>query len=308
MANRILIAGNAEYGSLAVVRALQAAGYTPWLAADKPRTYAARSRVTAGTVSVHDPELDSERFVREVAAAAARLSVVAVLPGGESYLLALAGRDADFAGVALGAPSRENVERATDKELLTKLSAAAGLRTPPTAKVTSDDSAAIGTFGFLAIVKPRRNWIQDSGEHGLSAHSMSYHKVSCVSSDEEARRALKTLPGGEGLVQEYIPGQLISVVGVSWGGRTLLRVASSSDPDLAAAMWRKRLRGNNTAGLEARAGHRPLAAGYQLEWSVPGTVRPQPGWRALPDRSQPAHLRHARARGRRRSGPAGHLG
>jgi hypothetical protein len=56
------------------------AGYTLWLAADKPGTYAARSRVTTGTVSVHDPELDSERFVREVATAAARLSVVAVLP------------------------------------------------------------------------------------------------------------------------------------------------------------------------------------------------------------------------------------
>jgi predicted ATP-grasp superfamily ATP-dependent carboligase len=201
-----------------MVRALQAAGYAPWLAADKPGTYAARSRVTAGTVSVHDPELDSERFVREVAAAAARLSVVAVLPGGESYLLALAGRDADFAGVAFGAPSRESVQRATDKELLTELSAAARLRIPPTAKVTSDDSATVGRFGFPAIVKPRRNWILHSDEPGLSAHPMGYHKVRCVSSDEEARSTLKTFPFGEGLVQKYIPGQLISVVGVSWGG------------------------------------------------------------------------------------------
>jgi predicted ATP-grasp superfamily ATP-dependent carboligase len=208
----VLLVGNTGYGVLAAVRALHAAGYAPWLAVDEPGTYAARSRVTAGTVAVPDAGSDPEGFIRELAAAAARLSVAAVLPSLETHFLALAGREADFAGIALGTPPREVVERAIDKGLLTEFTSAAGLRTPPTVKAVCGDDEAVDTFGFPAIVKPPRSWIR--GVDGVvSRYSSRY-----VCNKQEAEEALEALPGKEGLVQKYIPGQLTSCSGVSWEG------------------------------------------------------------------------------------------
>lgn len=54
----ILVVGNGQYGVLAAVRALRAAGYPPSLSVSKPETYAGLSRAKAGTVPVPDPDLD----------------------------------------------------------------------------------------------------------------------------------------------------------------------------------------------------------------------------------------------------------
>ena len=214
----ILLAGNAEYAAIAAVRALRAAGYAPWLAVDERGTYAARSRATAGTALVPDPKSDGEGFVREVAAAAARFSVAAVLPGGESYLHALAGRQDDFKGMILGTPSRARVHRATDKALLPDIADAAGLRTPPTVRVSRSDSETVGVYGFPAILKPVRNWIRNPDESASADYYMRYHSVRCVADREEAEQVLKTLPDGEAYVQPHVLGQLVSIVGVSWEG------------------------------------------------------------------------------------------
>lgn len=208
----ILLVDDGYYGSLAAVRALRAAGYTPWLAVTEPGSYAARSRAAAGTVSVPDPGFDGEGFVRKLASAAAQLSVAAVLPSGESHFLALAGRDADFAGIAFGAPSRESVDRATDKDLLPELAAAAGLQTPPTTRAVRGDRQTVGTFGFPAIVKPLRSRIRNP-DGTVSACSARY-----VSSERAAEEVLETFPDGNGLIQPYISGKLTSVSGVSWEG------------------------------------------------------------------------------------------
>ena len=219
----VLLAGNDQYGALAALRALRAAGYAPWLAIDEPGTYVGRSRAAAGVVSVPNPALDSEGFVRELAAAAARLPVAAVLPSTESHLLVLAGREADFPGIALGVPSRESVDRATDKELLLELAAAAGLQTPPTKKVVRDDSEALATFGFPAIIKPLRSRIRNSQDGRITAYSASY-----VSSRQAGEEALEALPHGEGLLQPYTPGTLCSVSGVSWEGELVCAQHQSS--------------------------------------------------------------------------------
>jgi predicted ATP-grasp superfamily ATP-dependent carboligase len=207
----ILLADNNTYGVLAVVRALHAAGYAPWLAGQDTRTYAARSRTTAGTIPVPDPTVDGEGFVRELAAAAVRLSAAAVLPSEDSHLMALAGREADFASTALGASSWQSVERANDKELLAQLGAAAGLRTPPTKKVMRGDTAAVGTFGFPAVIKPLRSRVRNP-DGTVSARSARFVLA------EQAKDAVNSLPDEGGLVQPYIPGPIISIAGVSWKG------------------------------------------------------------------------------------------
>ena len=219
----VLLAGDPNYGLLTTVRALRAAGYAPWLAVSEPeRTYAARSQATAGTVLVRDPDLDGEGFVRDLTTAAARLSVAAVLPSTETHLLALAGHEADFAGIAFGIPARERVEWATDKALLPELAAGAGLQTPPTTKVARGDTETLRTFGFPAIVKPLRSRIWNP-DVTVSAHPAHY-----VSSEQAAEEALETLPGAKGLVQPYIPGQLTSVAGVSWEGELVCALHQAS--------------------------------------------------------------------------------
>ncbi len=75
--------------------------------------YTARSRATAGTVSMPDAGSD-EGFLRKLAAAV-RFSITAVLPSAEVHFLAPAGREADLLGITLGTRSRDSVERATDK-------------------------------------------------------------------------------------------------------------------------------------------------------------------------------------------------
>ena len=74
-----------------------------------PSAYAARSRDTAGTVAVPDAGPDPEGFVAALAEAARAAWVAAVLPGTETTLTALAGREADFPdGVVLAVPPRES--------------------------------------------------------------------------------------------------------------------------------------------------------------------------------------------------------
>ena len=208
---RVLFAGNDMYAVLAAVRALRAAGYAPWLAVNQAGTYAGRSRTIVGTVSVPDPASDREEFVRACAAAAEALSVSAVLPSEETHLLALAGREGDFPGIAFGVPSRESVELATNKGLLPELAAAAMVRTPPTMFVRGD-STTVGSYGFPAVVKPLRTWIPRPDG------TMSYHSVCYVTTEQAAEEAIKNLPSGEGLVQLYISGKNVSVSGVSWEG------------------------------------------------------------------------------------------
>lgn len=214
---RVLLAVDDFYSNLAAVRALRAAGYEPWLAVDRSGTYAARSRAAVGIVRVPDPAFDREGFARELADAARRLSVAAVLPGAETHLLTLAGREADFAGIAFGVPPREKVERAIDKNLLPELADAAGLRTPPTLEAAFDDGDVLEKFGFPAIVKPRRSRLRaPDGTFSPSSRR--------VSTRREAEGILEALPGGRGLLQPNIPGALAGVSGVAWEGEIVCAV------------------------------------------------------------------------------------
>ena len=255
----VLLIQDGLYGAIAAVRALRAAGYAPWLAVDKPGGYARRSWAKAGIVPVPDPRFDLGGFVCGLANAG--IPVATVLPGGEPYLLALAGHEDDFPGIALGVPSREILERATDKELLAKLAGTAGLRTPPTAKVALGASETVGEFGFPAIVKPRRSWIR-SADGTLSAYSAHY-----VSDPGQADAALQSLPDGEGLVQPYIPGQLVSIAGVSWKGELQCAMHQAS-----IRIWPLR------AGISAYA--ETIPANAKLEEGVSRLLRAI-GWSGL---------------------------
>ena len=256
----VLLANDSFYSVLAVVRALRAAGYAPWLAVSEPGTFAARSRAKAGTVSVPDPALDGEGFVRALATAAARLRVAVVLPTAEHHLPILAGRNVDFGGIPLGVPSGETVARATDKALLSDLAQVSGLRTPSTREVGPGDSDKVLSVGLPAIVKPSRSWIR-AADGTASRYYARYVP------EGQVEETLDGLPDGKGLVQPYIHGTLYSISGISWEGElvcTLHQVSVRRWPVLVGGSAYARTVGRHT-GLER--GVRSLVGA--LGWSGP---------------------------------------
>jgi len=197
---------------LAAVRALRKGGYEPWLAMSVPSAFAARSRATAGTVPVPDAGPDPEGFVRAMAEAAERLRVAVVLPGTETSLTVLAGRQSDFPdGVVLGVPPREVVERAVDKQLLAELSAAAGLKIPETRTVAHGD---IDGIAYPAVVKPVTSSVRVDDTVRLGW-------VRKIDTAAELRAALEWMPGDALLVQPFLDGALSAACGVFWDGKLL---------------------------------------------------------------------------------------
>lgn len=228
-AERLLYLGDEYYASLATVRALRAAGYEPWLLAVRGLpTYAERSRATAGTIRVPPPGAGADAFVAAVAAAAAEVRAAAVMPGTEAALNALAGRDADFGGAALGAPPPETLARATDKARLAELAAGAGLRTPPTV----DAPAA---REFPAVVKPARSTVR------AGAATLDLPPARTVGDAAELAAFLAEAPDAHFIAQPFLRGSLRAVAGVAWQGRVVCsahqRALRIHPPDCGASAY-----------------------------------------------------------------------
>ena len=222
MPERVLLVGDEYYASLAAVRALRSGGYEPWLAVSKPRTYAERSRRTAGTVLVPAPDAGPERLVEAVAREARRLEVAAVLPGMEPALLALAGRrDAFPAGMAVGICSPETVARATDKSALPELAAAAGLATPTTVVFEGGDVERVrDELVFPAVVKP----VRSTRAAGEQTEVMPRGLDRRLESFDELVLALEEAPPGSWVAQPFLEGELEAVSGVAWEGEVVSSV------------------------------------------------------------------------------------
>jgi predicted ATP-grasp superfamily ATP-dependent carboligase len=209
---RVLVPDDDFTAVLAAVRALRKGGYEPWLAMSVPSAFAARSRATAGTVPVPDAGPDPEGFVKALAEAADRLRVAAVVPGTETSLTVLAGREADFPdGVVLGVPPREIVERAVDKSLLAELASDAGMKVPETHTVAR---AHVDGITYPAVVKPVTSSVLVDGAVRLGW-------VRKIGSAAELRAALEWMPGDALIVQPFLDGTLSASCGVFWEGELL---------------------------------------------------------------------------------------
>jgi predicted ATP-grasp superfamily ATP-dependent carboligase len=214
----LLVTGGDEIGVLGAVRGLRAAGHTTWVQARSPGSYAGRSRAAAGTIVAPDPRSDPAGFASSLAAAAERLGVAAVLPGTEAGLVALAPRAESFpAGVALGVPEVDVVERATSKEVLAELAGRVGLRMPPTTRlsVSAFENGASAPLELPAVVKPLRS------DTPLPGGGLLHDAPRLVHSLSELGAALSTTATGEALIQPYLPGEIYGVCGVAWKGHTV---------------------------------------------------------------------------------------
>lgn len=203
------------------MRGLRAAGYAPIAALVSEDALALRSRAPVAKVMVPDAAADPAGHQRALVRVAEVHGAVAVLPGTEASLRALADHGGSFgSNVAVGAPASDVVERATDKSELAQLAAHAGLRTPPTREVAS---AAAYDGPFPAIVKPHTS---------ISADPLGQlHQVTVarVADRRELTEALAAVPGATALVQPFVPGRLRTVNGVAWQGRVVCSVHKRSD-------------------------------------------------------------------------------
>jgi predicted ATP-grasp superfamily ATP-dependent carboligase len=244
----VILTGGENAGTLAAGRALRAAGFDPWnlVTGNADLNLLARSRACAGSLSGPDPAGHPQGFVRGLVDAAERLAAVAVMPGTETAMLALAGTEAKFPDqVAVGACSLEATESALAKEGVARIAEAVGLDTPRWEIV--QDGGWDGEFP--CVVKPPRSEMR-APDGSLVRHSVQY-----VRNSTELERALEKLPDHRGLVEEYIPGQLHAIAGVFWGGRMVCAVHHAAD-----RIWRPR------CGVMAYA--RTIPPDHELETRV----------------------------------------
>jgi len=226
--SRLLLTADDGTGSLAAVRALRAGGFEPWVATWWKSSYAVRSRAAAGIVEVPDPELDSDRFVSALADAVSVHSLAAVLPGTEPSLRVLAGREDAFSpGVVVGTCPPPVVTRATDKLALAQLASSAGLETPPTLALTpSELGRRSDELEYPLVVKPLTSFTS-SREGGLQRTP-----VRVASSPSELQEIIDGSDGERRLIQPYLTGELMAVVGVSWHGEVVC-----SSHQVARRIW-----------------------------------------------------------------------
>ena len=213
---RVIITEDAPaYGVLACLRALRSGGYEPWVAITGPSSYAARSRARGGTITVPDPAGDAAGYAERLAEAAADVGAVALLPGTDQALVALAGRESLFPDeVAVGTCSAATVRRATDKSQLARLGWEAGLPAPPS-RIISVDDAQNGSLPYPNVIKPLRTVSAGAGGQLISVG------VRRVVNSTDLRRAIESMPGTRWLVQPYLAGDLEAAVGVAWRGHVV---------------------------------------------------------------------------------------
>jgi predicted ATP-grasp superfamily ATP-dependent carboligase len=221
---RHLLAGDQNLASLSALRALQAAGHEVWLVHWQTETYATRSRAKAGAIRVPVPSLDPEGFVDALVAAAVELRPATILPGGESSLVALAGREADFpADVVVGTFPPDLVRRATDKNAVAEVAKAAGLASPETEIVDREELRdRAEKLRYPLVLKAARSLVSDA------KGALTRVETQRVDSSDDLFGAMDSLKSSPILVQKYIPGALESVCGVAWRGRLVCSLLQES--------------------------------------------------------------------------------
>jgi predicted ATP-grasp superfamily ATP-dependent carboligase len=212
------VSGDEFHASLALVRALRAGGYLPYLAVTLHGTYASRSRAVAAVIYVPHAEDSPGEFVEGLARAAAKLEINAILPGTEASLIALASRSESLP-CRLGAPGSAVVDLATDKQRVLALAPHFGLDTPPsTVAAPTELAAQAEKIDYPAILKPTHTRL------ALENSRLAYYKARRVGAAEELRAALEELPNTDWVLQPYMDGRLSAISGVAWQGRLVCAV------------------------------------------------------------------------------------
>ncbi len=224
----VLVTDGDQRSTLAVVRALGAAGVPVTVGERRPRSLAGCSRFAAATVCYPSPNDDPEGFQhflrQESQSGAYRL----LLPMTDVTLMLAADVASEFLlHTALPFPSSERILAAQDKGYLLRLGKQAGVAAPATYEPGEQASLQqiAQTISYPAVLKPRfsrwrsgSRWITGSVEYVASAQDLV----------EKYLNAHAQVPGP--LIQEKIEGEGRGVFLLVWNG------------ELKAAFCHRRLR------------------------------------------------------------------
>ena len=205
---RILLVGHASSREmLAAARCLGRAGHQVAVASGARRSLAGGSRHVHSEHRAPPPDVDVDRFVDAVAAAAAITRAEVAIGCGDPELLALSRyRERIHARVPL-AP-HERVIHAIDKLSLVDEAAAVGIAVPAT--VIADDRA-IAAWRGPAVVKARLHW-----EPGLQSASGGWASARYVPAGVSPEAAVHAVvdAGRSPVLQRPVDGDLIAVAAV----------------------------------------------------------------------------------------------
>lgn len=212
---RTLLTVDESPASLAVTRALHAAGHRVHLAVTQDDTYAARSAAAATVDRLPSHADDRNAYAAAAAALARRLAIDVVLPGTEGTLRALTGAEGAFPlSTVVGTSPPEALEAATSKAVFQRLAAECGLPVIPGVEFAAADLDVLANeVSFPAVAKPVRS--VDLTPEGR----MVKGDARVVATLGELREVTAAEPERRWMVQPRVEGTLEAVGGVAWRGR-----------------------------------------------------------------------------------------
>jgi predicted ATP-grasp superfamily ATP-dependent carboligase len=252
-----------------VVRALGAAGQRVFAAGADARPPAGFSRYVSRRLTHPDSAVDPAGFVAWVDRAMRDWRPDCVLPLTECSIMALH-RDRDrFGGrTALALPPPEATEIAFDKARVLSLAESLGVDVPATWRPGSAAEAAdlSERLVYPVYVKARQSYRSDESPACYARGRFAHRPADCRAAWTELHAAVP-LP----VLQEAVPGPVVSVCGAWDGGRPVCRfcyVAGSAWPlSGGASVWRRSI----------PPGHAPVAQAERLlatlRWTGPAHVQ-----------------------------------
>lgn len=217
----ILVLDGDERASLAVTRSLVRAGYPVHVTAARRRSLAGSSRGAVGHVLQSRALAAPEAYAREVAALAARLGVVMVIPVTDASAESVVGNAVLMpAGVRLPFASYETYREASDKVRVHELALENGIGIAETAVVRAKGDPLPEAPGlYPGFLKPHRSVV------GLTQRQKT--EVQLVADCEAAARALARLhpDAFPVMIQRRVTGAGEGIFLARWGGRTIARFA-----------------------------------------------------------------------------------
>jgi predicted ATP-grasp superfamily ATP-dependent carboligase len=202
--------------AVATCECLARHGYRVGAATSDPPAPAQWSRRVSARLDLPDPRERPGLFAEQAGEMAETGGFATVLPGSDASVLALSNhREAFGAGVRLGLPSRDAVDRCVNKVTMLDDAAEAGLAAPQSVACASPEEASstAAGLGYPVLLKPRQTVFDDEGA--------LKQRQTFIAEDEAS--LLAALPGFglPCLLQRFERGDVVSIAGVAAGKRLL---------------------------------------------------------------------------------------
>jgi predicted ATP-grasp superfamily ATP-dependent carboligase len=203
---KILVLDGNQNQAVACVRSLARQGHVVWAGECRPWSKAGWSRFSSGNFRYASPQIDPEKFVADVLAAARKESGTLVLPMTETTTLLISARRADFgaAGARFVFPAHDDILRAVDKKQTTALARSLGIVTPTTHTVSSikDANELEQRICFPIVLKPQTS--SERREGGMHTTGRPRYATSATEMCGAVNEMLRSCSAV--VVQEFVEG------------------------------------------------------------------------------------------------------